>query len=93
MSQRRVLDQERSASYTFLDQVLRVNKDMAFVIQFDRGVEPRQDVTSSRQKLQSALAALQMPAFSQGSGAHSSGAAPAHTSGAAVELCFTTRFT
>jgi len=39
MSQRRVLDQERSASYTFLDQVLRPNKDMAFVIHFDREVE------------------------------------------------------
>ena len=38
MSQRRVLDQERSASSTFLDQVLRVDKDRAFVIHFDREV-------------------------------------------------------
>src|SRR5208337_1703092 len=63
MSQRRVLDQERSASSTFLDQVLRVNKDMAFVIHFDREVELLQDLTSSRQKLESALALLQTPQF------------------------------
>jgi VWFA-related protein len=73
MSQRRVLDQERSASYTFLDQVLRVDKDPAFVIHFDREVELLQDVTSSRQKLQSALAALQTPTFSQWGGANSPG--------------------
>jgi len=61
MSQRRVLDQERTASSTFLDQVMRVNKDVAFVIHFDREVELLQDLTSSRQKLQSALALLQTP--------------------------------
>src|SRR5262245_57434829 len=32
LSQRRVLDQERTASYSFLDQMLRENKDTAFVI-------------------------------------------------------------
>jgi VWFA-related protein len=61
LSQRRVLDQERSASSTFLDQVLRVDKDVAFVIHFDREVELLQDLTSSRQKLQAALALLQTP--------------------------------
>jgi len=61
MSQRHLLDQERSASSTFLDQVMRVNKDVAFVIHFDREVELLQDLTSSRQKLQSALALLQTP--------------------------------
>jgi VWFA-related protein len=61
MSQRRVLDQERDASSTFLDQVLRVDKDRAFVIHFDYQVELLQDLTSSRQKLQSALALLQTP--------------------------------
>ena len=61
MSQRRVLDQERSASSTFLDQVLRVDKDRAFLIHFDREVELLQDLTSSRQKLESALALLQTP--------------------------------
>jgi VWFA-related protein len=65
MSQRRVLDKERSASSTFLDQVLRVNKDMAFVIHFDREVELLQDLTSSRQKLEAALGLLQTPQRSQ----------------------------
>jgi VWFA-related protein len=73
MSQRRVLDQERSASSTFLDQVLRVNKDVAFVIHFDQEVELLQDLTSSRQKLQSALALLQTPQPSQEGGSNSPG--------------------
>jgi len=60
-SQRRVLDQERSASSTFLDQVLRVDKDRAFLIHFDREVELLQDLTSSRQKLEAALALIQSP--------------------------------
>ena len=61
MSQRRVLGEERDASATFLDQVLRVDKDQAFVIHFDREVELLQDLTSSRQKLQAALGLLQIP--------------------------------
>ena len=61
LSQRRVLGQERDASATFLDQVLRVDKDQAFVIHFDREVELLQDLTSSRQKLQAALGLLQVP--------------------------------
>ena len=61
LSQRRVLGQERDASATFLDQVLRVEKDQAFVIHFDREVELLQDLTSSRQKLQAALNLLQIP--------------------------------
>jgi len=60
-SQRRVLGQERDASSTFLDQVLRVDKDKAFLIHFDHEVELLQDLTSSRQKLQAALALLQAP--------------------------------
>ena len=65
MSQRRVLDQERAASRTFLDQVLRVDKDKAFVIQFDREVTLLQDLTSSRQKLQAAIDQIAAPQFSQ----------------------------
>jgi VWFA-related protein len=61
LSQRRVLDQERSASYSFLDHMLRENKDRAFVIHFDREVELLQDVTGSRQKLREALALLRTP--------------------------------
>jgi VWFA-related protein len=61
LSQRRVLDQERSASGTFIDQVLREDKDKAFLIHFDREVELLQDLTSSRQKLDDSLRELQMP--------------------------------
>jgi VWFA-related protein len=67
MSQRRVLDQERAASRTFLDQVLREDKDKAFVIQFDREVTLLQDLTSSRQKLQGAIDKIDTPEFSQAS--------------------------
>src|SRR5208337_166985 len=65
LSQRRVLGEERDASATFLDQVLRVDKDQAFVIHFDREVELLQDLTSSRQKLQAALGLLQVPQRSE----------------------------
>ncbi|HEY2495948.1 MAG TPA: VWA domain-containing protein [Candidatus Angelobacter sp.] len=58
-SQRRVLEDERSASYSFLDGMLRQPKDVAFVIHFDREVELLQDLTSSRPKLQAAFQALQ----------------------------------
>jgi len=59
LSQRRVLDQERSASGSFVDKVLREDKDKAFLIHFDREVELLQDLTSSRQKLQDGLRLLQ----------------------------------
>ncbi len=65
MSQRRVLGEERDASATFLDQVLRVDKDQAFIIHFDHEVELLQDLTSSRQKLQAALGLLQTPQRSE----------------------------
>lgn len=61
LSQRNVLGEERRASYSFLDQMLREKKDQAFLIHFDREVELLQDVTSSREKLQSALALLHTP--------------------------------
>lgn len=54
-SQRRLLEQERGASYKFLDQVLREDKDLAFVLHFDAEVELLEDFTSSRKKLQAAL--------------------------------------
>ncbi|MGA6957997.1 MAG: VWA domain-containing protein [Candidatus Acidiferrales bacterium] len=65
MSQRRVLDQERSASHTFIEQVLRDDKDKAFVIHFDYQVELLQDLTSSRQKLEASLDQLGAPEFAQ----------------------------
>ena len=59
LSQRNVLDDERTASYKFLDQMLR-EKDLAFVIHFDREVELLQDLTASRPKLEDALHSLQI---------------------------------
>ncbi len=73
MSQRRVLDQERSTSHTFLDHVLREDKDKAFVIHFDYEVELLQDLTSSRQKLDASLDQVGAPEFSQTGGSGSSG--------------------
>ena len=71
LSQRRVLDQERSASHSFLDQMVREDKDKAFVIHFDREVELLQDFTSSHEKLEAALRALATPQFTQTSGGSS----------------------
>jgi len=50
----KVLPDERKASESFLDQVVREGTDAAFVIHFDHQVELLQDMTSSRQKLASA---------------------------------------
>jgi len=66
LSQRRVLEQERSASYTFLDKLLRPEKDVASVINFDRDVTLQQDFTSSRPRLQAALQHLQTPQMDSG---------------------------
>ena len=57
-SMRRVLGQEHTASYRFLDQLLN-EKDQAFVIHFDREIELLQDLTASRPKLENALAGLE----------------------------------
>ncbi len=73
LSQRRVLDAERSASYSFLDHLLRQNKDLAFVIHFDKQVELLQDFTPSRPKLQAALQSLQTPQYDSSSGGGSNG--------------------
>jgi VWFA-related protein len=59
-SQRHVLDDERDASYTFLDQMLRADKDKAFLIHFDREVELLEDLTGDRAKLKSGLKLLQI---------------------------------
>jgi VWFA-related protein len=60
-SQTGVLEEERRASYKFLDQVLREHKDQAFVVHFDTQVETLQGVTSSRSELEAALSQLKIP--------------------------------
>src|SRR6202051_2995670 len=64
-SQTNVLDAERNASRSFLDQVMVKEKDKAFLIHFDREVELLQDLTSSREKLQHALNEMDAPQFAQ----------------------------
>lgn len=66
-SQGRVLEQERAASYRFLDEVLRENKDKAVIVQFDQAVVIRQGLTSSHKELQDTLALLDLPTAEQAS--------------------------
>jgi VWFA-related protein len=60
LSERNMLATEREATRTFLQQVLRPEKDQAFLIHFDHDVELLQDVTSSRERLEKALALLEI---------------------------------
>jgi len=89
LSQRRVLAQEKSASYSFFDHILREDKDKAFLIHFDREVELLQDLTASREKLRAGLEQLDTPSFSNasagggggGSGGGGSGRGHSHGGG------------
>src|ERR1700685_3307979 len=65
MSQARVLESERSASFQFVDQVLREGKDKVFVTQFDMAVLTRQELTSSRRDLEESLPAVDTPSKNQ----------------------------
>jgi VWFA-related protein len=62
-STRGVLGQERAASHSFLNDMLRAGKDRAFIIHFDYEVEMFQDLTSSRDLLEQALARLDESQF------------------------------
>ena len=63
LSQRNVLDQERTASQTFLSTMLRPEKDIAAIINFDFDITLLQDFTASLPKLQAALQKLESPQF------------------------------
>ncbi len=65
MSQQRVLNAERGASFRFLDQVLRESKDHVFILQFDLNIQFRQPLTSSRRDLDSALSFVDTPTRKQ----------------------------
>ncbi len=54
-SQYHVLGKEKDATSKFIEQVMREDKDQAFLIKFDSEAELMQDLTPSRKKLQSAL--------------------------------------
>ena len=64
-SQRIVLDDERTASSAFLDNMLKApsgqEPDRAFILQFARETELLQDLTSSTPRLQAALKELDTP--------------------------------
>ena len=79
-SQTRVLDQERSASHSFLNDMLRP-KDVAFVIHFDHEVELLQDLTSSQAKLDHALDLLKTPEYTETSDSDSNGHGHGHGGG------------
>jgi VWFA-related protein len=72
-SQRRVLGEERHASTAFLDQVLREDRDQAFLIQFEREVELLKDLTSSRKALESAVNSLDAPELQRAGGGSGGG--------------------
>ena len=74
-SQRRLIEQERSASYGFLNELMRVDKDKAFVIHFDSEIELLQDLTGSHEKLEAALEKLGNPQFDN-AGASGGGGSP-----------------
>ncbi len=71
MSQRRLIDKERTASYGFLNDLMRPDEDKAFIIHFDWEIELLQDFTASHQKLEAALDKVEMPQFQ-----HSGGGSP-----------------
>jgi VWFA-related protein len=67
LSQRNVLNQERTACKSFLDRMLTNEKDRAFLIHFDREVELLEDLTASKEKLEKALESMSAPTFKHGS--------------------------
>ena len=78
MSERDNIDRERSASRSFLDQMITRPVDRAFVIHFDREIELLQDLTSDHAKLEKAVGLIDtqqsvesVPTSDQGSGSGS----------------------
>ena len=63
LSQKRVMEAERMASYSFLEHVLREKKDQVFIMQFDLSPILRQELTSSFLKLSEALERVDVPSM------------------------------
>jgi len=78
MSQRKALDDERSGSEHFLDQMLGNTKDRAFLIQFDREVDLLEDLTADKGKLRAAIDQIGAPQFQRTSADDSSGQGGGH---------------
>jgi VWFA-related protein len=88
MSERDNIDKERSASRSFLDQMITRPADRAFVIHFDREIELLQDLTSDHAKLEKAVGLIDVesaventPTSDQGNGS-----SRAHRGGAGTKL-------
>jgi len=81
MSERRMISTEQTASYKFLEQVLRPDRDKAFLIHFDHDVELLQDLTASRERLEKALDQLQVAQSNRGSGGNQGGGGGGYPSG------------
>jgi VWFA-related protein len=73
VSQGALIEQERQASSLFFREILRVQKDQAFLISFDIHVELLQDLTDSTKLLRAGLDKLQINA---GGGGYSAGPVP-----------------
>lgn len=67
-SQHSAIDDERTASTAFLEQMLTGPQDEAFVVQFSRSVELLQEATASLPKLQAAFKDLGTPNANDPSG-------------------------
>lgn len=72
--QRDVIDEERTASVAFLDDMLTgpADRDKAFIIEFARQTDLLQDITSSKPKLQAGLKQLNTAEAPRDSGSVSS---------------------
>jgi VWFA-related protein len=66
MSQRQVLQEERRASLQFFDQVLRPDKDLAFIISFDVEAKLLAELTSDVKQLDASLRRAALPADEPG---------------------------
>lgn len=60
VSQQNLIEEERTAGYRFFDRVLRVSKDLAFLMSFDIDVELLQDLTASKSLLHDGLKRLEV---------------------------------
>ncbi len=66
VSQERLIGEEQRAAGQFFSQVLRLDKDLAFLISFDINIELLQDLTGSQRLLERALGDLQVESSSRG---------------------------
>ncbi|MDA0204154.1 MAG: VWA domain-containing protein [Acidobacteria bacterium] len=66
VSQQNLIYEERTAGYRFFDKVLRIERDLAFLMSFDIDVELLQDLTAAKPLLQDGLERLEVQGSSGG---------------------------